>query len=131
MADTDWTDSVATAQELIDENGRDVTLIRFNQTPADANKPWAGPADPDATPDATTTVRGCFVPMSGSGLGKDTIDEDLLKRTSELCLIGPGVGFDITTANELIDGTVHKKITFVQELKPAATVLMYYVGVER
>ena len=65
MAATDWTELVATAQGLIDDNGRDVTLIRFNQTPGDANKPWAGPDDPRTTPDATTTVKGCFVPVAG------------------------------------------------------------------
>ena len=52
-------------------------------------------------------------------------------RTAEMCLIGPGASFDLATANELIDGSVHKKITFVSTLKPADTVLMYYVGVAR
>lgn len=131
MAATDWTEMVATAQALIDDNGRDVTLIQFDQTPGDTNKPWAGPIDPRTTPANTTTVKGCFVPIAGSGLGTQTIDEDALKRTGELCLIGPGVGFDITKADELIDNSVNKKITFVQVLKPAGTVLMYYVGVER
>ncbi len=108
-----------------------VTVIRWKQAPADSSKPWQGPDDPRGTPDATDTVKGCFVPISGSGLGKETIDEDALKRTGEVCLISPGASFDLATANELIDGTVHKKITFVQTLKPADTVLMYYVGVER
>jgi len=124
------TEMAAVAQELIDDNGRDVTLIRFKQTPADGAKPWEGPDDPRTTPDATTTVKGCFVPM-GPGLGITITDVDLLKRTAEVCLIGPGAGFDLATANELIDGSVHKKITFVQTLKPAAVVLLYYVGVDR
>lgn len=131
MAGIDYTEMAAVAQELIDDNGRDVTLIRWKQAPADANKPWEGPDDPRGTPDATNTIKGCFVPTSGSGLGKDTIDEDALKRTAEVCLIVPGAGFDLATANELIDGGVHKKITFVQTLKPGATVLLYYMGVDR
>lgn len=130
MADF-YTEMAAVAQELIDENGRDVTVIRFKQAPADASKPWEGPDDPRTTPDATDIVKGCFVPVSGSGLGKETIDADALKRTGDVCLIGPGAGFDLATADELIDGSVHKKITFVQTLKPATTVLIYYVGVER
>ena len=131
MAGIDMTEMAAVAQEAIDDNGRNVTIIRWGQTAADANKPWEGPDDPRGTPDATDDVIGCFVPMSGSGLAKETIDEDALKRTHEVCLIGPGASFDIATANELIDGSVHKRITFVQTLKPAGTVLLYYVGVER
>jgi len=126
-----YAEMAAVAQELIDANGRNVTLIRWKQAPADSNKPWQGPDDPRTVPDATDTVKGCFVPVGGSGLGKDTIDADALKRTRDVCLIGPGASFDLGTANELIDGSVHKGITFVQTLKPADTVIMYYVGVER
>jgi len=131
MATEFFIEMAAVAQELIDDNGRDVTLIRWKQAPADSAKPWEGPDDPRGTPDATDTVKGCFVPIAGSGLGTETIDADALKRTGGVCLIGPGAGFDLATANELIDGSVHKRITFVQTLKPADTVLMYYVGVER
>jgi len=128
---TFFEEMAAVAQELIDESGRDVTIIRWKQTAADASKPWEGPDDPRTDPDASDQVKGCFVPIGGSGLGKDSVDEDALKRTGDVCLIGPGASFDLATANELIDGSVHKKITFVQTLKPADTVLMYYVGVER
>lgn len=127
----DYTAMAAMAQEMVDDNGRTVTMIRWKQAPADASKPWEGPDDPRGTPDATDTVVGCFVPLSGSGLAKETIDGDALKRTREVCLIGPGAGFDLATANEMIDGSVHKRITFVQTLKPADTVLLYYVGVDR
>jgi len=131
MATAFYIEMAAVAQELIDENGRDVTAIRWKQAPAETTKPWEGPDDPRGTPDATDTVKACFVPIQGSGLGTDTIDQDALKRTGDVCLIGPGATFDLATANELIDGSVHKKVTFVQTLKPADTVLMYYVGVAR
>jgi hypothetical protein len=131
MAGIDYTEMASVAQELIDDNGRDVTIIRFGQTPADSNKPWKGNTTPRATPDATDTVKGCFVPLAGSGLGIDTIDSDILKRTEEVCLVGPGATFDLRTADEVQDGSVYKKVTFVQMLKPADTVLMYYIGVER
>lgn len=129
-----YTQLAATAKALVDANGRDVTVIRFDQTPQDTNKPWNGPADPDATPDATATVKGCFVSTDERVLGGLTVDEDLLKRTSEVCLIAPGTvspPYDLRTANEIIDGTEHLKITFVQRLKPADVVLLYFVGVAR
>ncbi len=131
MPGIDMTEMAAVAQEVVDDNGRNVTAIRWKQTAADANKPWEGPDDPRGTPDASDVVKGCFVGMSGSGLSKETIDADALKRTRDVCLIGPGASFDLATANELIDGSVHKRITFVQTLKPSDTVLLYYVGVER
>jgi len=131
MAGIDFIAMAAIAQELIDDNGREITLIRYKQAPADTDKPWEGPDDPRTSPDDTTTVIGCFVPMGGSGLAKEDVDADALKRTSEVCLIGPGAGFDLGKANELIDDGVSKKISFVQTLKPASTVLLYYVGISR
>jgi len=127
----DYTEMAAVAQSLIDANGRTVTVIAWKETPADAAKPWEGPDDPRGTPANTDDVKGCFVPLAGSGLGTDTIDADALKRTYEVCMIGPGASFDLATANELIDSTVHKRVTFVQTLKPGSTVLMYYLGVGR
>ncbi len=130
-----YTTMAATAKRLIDASGRSVTLNRFNQTPPDTDVPWEGPADPSATPDATAVVIGTFVPMTtGKDLGLETLDADLMKRTAEVCLVGPGTidpPFDLATANELVDGTVHKKVTFVRTLKPASITLLYFIGVAR
>ena len=78
MATEFYTEMAAVAQELIDENGRNVTAIRWKQTPAEATKPWEGPDDPRGTPDATDTVKACFVGIAGSGISKETIDVDAL-----------------------------------------------------
>ena len=130
----DYVQLAATAKALVDANGRQITIIRFDQTPADADKPWNGPSDPDASPDATATVVGCFVSTDERVFGGLTLDDDLLKRTSEVCLVAPGTvspPFDLLTANEIIDGSVHKKISFVQSLKPGAVTLLYFIGVAR
>ena len=131
MATEFFIEMAAVAQELIDDNGRTITVIRHCQMAQDITKPWKGNVTPRTTPDATDSVKGCFVPIGGSGLGKESIDEDALKRTGEVCMIGPGASFDLATADEIIDGSVYKKVTFVQTLKPADTVLMYYLGIER
>jgi len=131
----DYDEALAVVQELIEESGRQVTFIRFKQTPEDANKPWNGPDDPDGTPDAEETLWGVFVPPSGSNdLGLKAIDNDLLKRITAICLAAPKSAapvFDITTANEVIDDSLHYKVEFVKMLKPADKTLLYIVGVSR
>lgn len=130
----DYTQLAATAKTLVDANGKDVTINRLDQNAADPNKPWNGPTDPGASPDATATVKGCFVSTDERVLGGLTIDSDLLKRTEEVCLVAPGTvspPFDLMTANEIVDGSVHKRITFVQRLKPATVTLLYFIGVAR
>jgi len=136
MADEiNYTELADDAEELVNAAGRSVTIIRYNQTPADSNKPWNGPSSPTTSPDATAGVIGCFVPLStGSSLGLEITDDDLLKHTDEVCIVAPGTAdppFDLTTANAIIDGGVHKKISFVRVLKPADIVLLYFIGVER
>ena len=135
MTAIDYNAMAAVAEQLIDENGREITIFRFDQTFTDSAKPWKGPTDPRGTPDETATLNAVFVPISGAAsLGMKTLDQDLLKRTEQVCLIAPGVTsvpFDLATANEIIDGGVNSKVTFVETLKPGDTVLLYYVGVSR
>lgn len=131
----DYTKLAATAKRLVDQSGRSVTLNRFDQSPPDDDIPWEGPADPSDTPDATATVIGCFVPLeTGKSLGLETLDVDLMKRTAEVCLVAPGTispPFDLATANELVDDSVSKRVTFVRTLKPASITLLYFIGVAR
>lgn len=130
---TDYSEIVTLAQELIDENGRLVTFNRFKQEPADVAKPWRGPGSPTTVPDATDEVRAVFVGVGRSTpeFGLEFVSEALLKRAEECCLVGPTVGFDLQTADELVDGTVHWKIEFVSVLTPGDTVLLYAVGLKR
>lgn len=131
----DYVEIAEIAKTTIDENGRDVTFIRFDQSESDVNKPWLGPTDPRATPDATATVKGIFVqPVAAAELGLTTIDQDLLKRTSEILIVAPGATappFDLATANEIVDEGVNKKIVFVETLRPNTLTLLYFVGVSR
>lgn len=130
---TDYTELAVLAQALIDENGRLITFNRYKQAPADVAKPWRGPGDPTTVPGATDEVRGVFVGVNRStpGMGLDFISEDVLKRAEQCCLVGPTVGYDLTTANEVVDGGVHWKVEFVEVLKPGDTVLLYAVGLKR
>ncbi|MCK5131701.1 MAG: hypothetical protein KAR40_06060 [Candidatus Sabulitectum sp.] len=127
----DYVKLAATALRLIAAAGREITVIKFNQTPADAGKPWEGPSDPQTVPDATSTVKGVFVSPAGApALGLQAISEDLLKITVEIAIVHAG-SFDLAEADEIIDGGVHKTISFVDKLKPADTTLLYFIGVAR
>jgi hypothetical protein len=122
----DYAELAAIATDLIAEAGREVTIIRFQQAPDDAAKPWRGPADPRGTPDATDDVVAAFVSPSAK-----FIDSDLIKRSQAACLVGPGANFDLATANEVIDGDTHWRITAVEVVKPGDTILLYIIGVSR
>lgn len=120
------------AQGLIEEFGRQVTVIRFAQAPDDADEPWRGAADPRSTPDALLTTGAVFVePSSATRLGMRAIPEDLLRRVTAVALVAPGPAnvFDLATANELIDGAARRKILVVDTLRPADTTLIYFLGV--
>ena len=119
------------ATRLIDANGRAITVIRFDQTAGDEDKPWKGPTDPREEPDAESEVYGVFVPPGGvSDLGLETVDQDLLKRTYEIAIVRPGT-FDFSTANEILDNGVYKKVSFVKELRPGTVSLLYCIGISQ
>lgn len=126
-----YTKLAAIAQRLVSESGRAITLVQFNSTPADANKPWRGAADPRGTPDATLAVDGVFVePSSATKLGMSSEVSDLLKRSSQIIIIATTV--DISDFQEVIDtDTKRWKILGMETLKPGDTTLLYFVGVER
>ena len=128
----DFTAAAATAKRLVDANGRTVTLQRFDQSPADVARPYEGPADPDAAPDFSLDVVASFVPLSGAAsLGLSITDEELLKRTAEVCLVAPGPtqAEQFERMSQIVDGGIKKGITFVEKLRPADTTLLYFFGV--
>lgn len=114
---------------------RQITIERFAQTAATPSQPWKGPADPRASVDATATLDAVFVPPTGAAkLGMGSVDEDLLKMTSAICIVAPtSATYDLTTANEIVDSldSERKKVVFVEKLAPGPTVMLYFIGVER
>lgn len=69
----------ALAVRLIAKNGRDISMIQFPRTPADAGKPWLGPAEGS---DLTVTVRGVVIEYD-----VDEIDNELVKVGDKRALI--------------------------------------------
>jgi hypothetical protein len=128
----DYTAAIATAQRLIGENGRSVTLVEFNRTPANVAEPWKGAADPRAVPDSTLVVDAVFVePSSATKLGLALVDSDLVKRSDQIMIVSPGAAVDLSVFQEVLDTSVRWKITAIEVLKPGASVVLAYIGVRR
>lgn len=117
----------ATAQRLIDKTGRMTTLQRLSSKPEDEDKPWKGPGSPTVI--QTKELKATFVPASG-GLGRDLVDEELLKRVDQVALIAPS-DIDLEAFNLILDGGSQWRVEWIQTLRPADIVLLYIFGVKR
>ena len=130
----DYSTNIATAQALITQFGRSITLVQFNDTITDSDKPWDGvnPTDPRGTPDATLVLDAVFVfPTGLLKLGLGSEEERLLKRYEQICIIAPGAANDPRDYQEIIDGSDRWKIEMVQVLKPANDIVLAYLGLKK
>lgn len=123
-----------TAKTLVDRYGRQVVFERYNQSLQDNSKPWKGPTSARTSPDAQETLSGVFIhPSSLVKMGLATEDSEILKRSSQVCLVGPGSTFteNLRTFNEVVDGQERWKIVAVETLKPGDIELLHIVGLQR
>lgn len=126
---TDFAEFVALAQELIAENGRPVALVKMSAAAADPDKPWNGPGAP-AEAARVDNVLACFVPPSGSGLGRDIATPEQLARCEQVALIAPGAE-DYEPFGVIVDGGARWKVQWVSVLKPGPLTVLYAFGVKR
>lgn len=124
---------VATAQRLIQENGRSVTFISHDQTLDDAAKPWQGATTgPRTTPDDSFITDAVFVePSAAARLGLSSEQSDLIKRSDQIMIVSPGTGIDLNDFEEVLDETVYWKITGIEILRPGTTTFLAFIGVKR
>ena len=129
-----YTKLAATARRLVEASGRPVNLIKLDPT-GESGKPWDGPADPRATPADSLDCHGVFVPPGSGGLGAMVESNDLFKTSQQICILTVDAGtwtMDALEAEELVDedGT-YWRVNVAQELKPASSALLWFVGVSR
>jgi hypothetical protein len=128
----DYVKVAATAKRLIEANGRQVTFNRLTQTPGDPAKPWNGNTGA-LTP---LDLYGVFVPpnqvrifgLSALGLASDI--RELVEVSEQIGIIYPE-GNDLRDYESITDGSPRWTVTGVQQLRPAETYLLAYVGVRR
>ena len=116
-----------TAERLIEENGRDVSLVRRDQgNPVDSAKPWR-----DSTEAATITfiVKGVIIDFE-----KEDIDGSLVRRGDKRVLIsaksvsdegGSAANLIIEDYDHVLDAGVRWKIKDVNLIEPGDTRIMY------
>lgn len=128
----DYTKLAATAERLITENGREITFVRKNQTPLDANKPWNGP---NAT-ETTLALYAVFAPPNTvrqfglTALGDGTEFMDLLSFSEKIAIVYPSTN-DLRQYKIIRDGGIDWNMIGLQVLEPGPTKVLAFVGVRR
>jgi hypothetical protein len=124
----DYASVLETAQGLITEFGKSVTLRQLDTTPPDPDQPWRGPVDPRA---AALAVDAVFVePSSLQTLGVNVQLLDWLKRAQQTAIVATSA--DLSEFSELVDTDSSVwRVVGVSTLNPGGTRILHFVGVER
>lgn len=132
MATFDYASLVTTVDELLTEFGREITLIKLSETPNDTAKPWNGPiSDNETVTFKCAQLLPNQVRIFGlSALGESTELTNMINH-SDIVYVGYGGQINVGDYTYVEDGGVQYLINATQELKPADTVLLNYIGVNR
>jgi len=123
----------ATAQKLVIQNGRSITLIRNNETPIDPARPWNGS---EPTPDTELIVPAVQLMPNAvrvfglSALGDASILDGLISLSEYVYVVFAGEN-DLHQYSRVLDEGVYYSIQATQSLRPATTTLVGYIGVRR
>ena len=138
MSLADDLEFLALAHELIDENGRAITVGKTERG-SDPEKPWKGAGSaPDLNP--SYAINGVFLPdmtlglIGGSGFGRmDKIDE-LIATSEQVVLVAHPNGValsDFTACNIVVDKGVRFRIHARKVMQHGATPIFYALGLIR
>jgi len=121
------------ARKLITDNGRTITLVRQNETPIDATKPWNGSV---ASPETTVVVPAMqLLPNAVRVFGLSALGDasklDGLISVSEYVYVLFQGEVDLHQFTFVRDGGIDFNIEATQALKPANVTLLGFIGVRR
>ncbi len=125
---------IAFVKEIIGEEGRTMTLVKFDQTPANPATPHrVGKGDPFADPETTLELKCVFVPLSSlQDLGMGKVKMNLYSKADVVGLIEPSSEEDLSLYNGMIDGASRYLISTMDRLKPGDyTFLWSFAGAVR
>lgn len=119
----DYNPLAATAQILLRDFGRSVTISKKNRSPADSNKPWRGPSAPD-----TTTI--AYAVITPTSLSDES--EELIRRGDSVAYIAANEvpNYNLEQFDTLTDGIKVWKISGVDVLNPGSTRLLYVLSLK-
>lgn len=116
-----------TADALITDFGRDVTIVKRDRTAADSSKPWRGPASPGT--DTSVTAKAVINPSA---------DEDMpgtvIKRGDAYAIvsaIGVDQSTDLSEYDALVDGTRTWHILNASGVNPGPVNLVWILHIKR
>lgn len=122
-----------TAERLIKKNGRSISFVKLNETPADPNNPWDGPSPAG---EITLPVFGVFVPPNTvrqfglTALGEGTEFRDLVTFSEQIIITAQGEN-DLREYTSVVDRADRWGIIGLQVLRPGDITLLAFVGVRR
>jgi hypothetical protein len=122
----------ATAQVLIEGNGRTITVSRRDTTISDPTKPWRGAPVPGA--DTTVSVKAVVLAFDDA-----LVDGTLVKRGDKKALISvqsvedatSGTAPDLKSFDTFVDGAEDWEIMSVNEVDPGDTSVMYTLQIRK
>lgn len=120
----DYVRSAATAKRLIEKNGRTVEIIKVETDPADASKPWRGPADPSRT--VVASPKALIVDVE-----EKDVDGSLVRLGMRKAYIAhTSVNMDLSDTDFVRDSSRDYKVCKVGVIKPADTPILYELFLE-
>jgi hypothetical protein len=121
----DYETLVLTVRELIAGTGRTVTFGTLSSAASDASKPWK----PTGAP-VTTDSPATFVPISSATeLGLAIVDDELLRRAEQVCIVAPHETVDLSLSNTILDNSLTWRVEWVSVLKPGDATLLLAFGI--
>lgn len=118
----DYASLLAKTKAVVRDNGRSVTLIKHDNTPVDANKPWLGSVGSSVE----TTVTAVF----GSYGLKET-DGSLVQRGDKKLLVDGDYNLDLSSYDQIKEGSNTWEIVGYSEVKPADVTVLYIIQVRQ
>jgi len=116
-----YTGLAATAERLIRENGREVTIVKRIETPPVATTPWEGD---DATAETTVTADAVFLDELVGGIsGESGADRTWIGMI--LIAADDAGDEDLTTFDAIRDAGRHVELASIAPLKPGSTSVIY------
>ena len=126
MAVFNYTNLVNLADRLIEQFGRDVTIVKRIETPPVAATPWEGD---DATAETTVTASAVFLDeMVGGITGEPGADRTWIGQI--LIAAKDGGTEDLTTFDAIRDDGRHIELASIAPLKPGPTAILYIASKE-
>jgi len=121
----DYASLAITAQRLIDANGRDISLVKQDQTSADPAKPWRANA---GNPTTLGPLKAVIVPYDAAD-----VDGQLVRRGDKVAYVAAADTdpSEVETFDVLVDGGSNWKIQDVQTLDPGNTRVVYIIQIRR